>query len=128
MAARRIGIPGLILAALLALTSCDSEPDASRPTLVEGVEMNGGTDVLITGTVAIVHGCIGLNDGSRAFAVVWPRGTQYANDSDTTVRLPDGRTVAVGDDFEGAGGWEHADSPLVPAALPADAQMIASPC
>ena len=85
-----------------------------------GVEMNGGTDVLITGTVAIVRGCIGLNEGDRSFAVVWPRGTHYARNSGTTVQLPDGRTFALGDEFEGGGGWEHAESPLVPSALPAE--------
>jgi hypothetical protein len=61
-----MAIPGSVLAALLALAGCGSEPHASRPTLVEGDEMNGGTDVLIAGRFAIVRGCIGLSEENRS--------------------------------------------------------------
>ena len=52
--------------------------------------------------------------------MVWPRGAHYAEDTGMTLRLPDGRTFDPGDEFEGGGGWEPADSPLVPGNLPGE--------
>ena len=109
----------LTAAVLLALAGCSSEADKDeRPTLLVGVPMNGGTDVRLAGTVSNVRGCVGLSSEGASFPVVWPHGTEYAGGDGTSIRLPDGRILDLGDEFEGGGGFEHPDSSLVPSGIP----------
>jgi hypothetical protein len=120
--ARRL-LPVAASLVLLGASACGSgresvTVDPGRPVLVEGVDMDGGSDVLIAGVVTVVNGCLGLRDGDQAFAVVWPKGSEYEADEGTTFRLPSGHVLDVGDEFSGGGGWEHQDSSLVPSGLP----------
>ena len=110
----------MIAALLFVLTGCQSEAanNEERPTLLVGVPMNGGTDVLISGTVSEVHGCVGLSSEAVSFPVVWPYGTEYASSEGTSIRLPDGRILEMGDEFAGGGGFEAPDSSLVPQEIP----------
>ena len=62
-------------------------------------------EALITGTLALTGECLYIDNAeSGALTALWPFGTQWQPDPPAVV-LPDGATIAVGDQFDGGGGY-----------------------
>lgn len=64
---------------------------------------------IIAGTLVLDGDCLYLDHpGFGVFTPLWPFGTQWQPEPASVV-LPDGSVVAVGDQFEGGGGYHHID-------------------
>ena len=90
----------------------------------------GGTDAVVTGSLVLSNGCVGLVVGDRVLAVIWPSGTELADVDPLTVRLPSGSLVIEGESVSGGGGYPAPDSAgfdmEIPAACELDPDEIAA--
>jgi hypothetical protein len=82
---------GQVIGPVMIARQCD--PDCARE------------EALITGTLALIGECLYIDDPeSGALTALWPFGTQWQPDPPAVV-LPGGATIAVGDQFDGGGGY-----------------------
>jgi hypothetical protein len=73
----------------------------SGTTVLIASAAEGGMDAITRGTVEVVGSCLGVRLGTDLTVVVWPSGASTTGDSIEV----DGRRVAVGDFFQGSGGY-----------------------
>ena len=66
----------------------------------------GGMDALVVGELAVADGCVLLVDeaGGR-YPVVWPAGTDVAEEDPLVLELPSGDRLGLGQSVTGAGGY-----------------------
>lgn len=99
----RVGIPLLAVAATA--LGCSSAPQQlateSGATVLIAAPSDGGMDAIASGTIEMVGPCLGARTGGGLRVVVWPADTSTTGD---TVQA-DGRRVALGESFAGAGGY-----------------------
>lgn len=128
----RQGLSPLVCTLLLgSLISCQDNAPASspsvespsqtaraRPTVLKSAAgvlvlvsgpVNGGSDVRISGELAVEHGCAGVRAGNSFWVVVWPYGTAVADGDTLALTLPDGSELSEGASFTGGGGFSTAD-------------------
>ena len=80
---------------------------------VDGLVTRGGNRVSTGETTAIVsghlikdpRGCLTLEDAPENSVLTFERGTVWANDEHTALRLPNGAVVTIGAELRGGGGW-----------------------
>ena len=51
------------------------------------------------------RGCLTLEDAPENSVLTFERGTVWANDEHTALRLPNGAVVTIGAELRGGGGW-----------------------
>ncbi len=109
-----------------------TEGDVTLMVHKDSLLPRGGEDALITGTLILRNGCVGLALGyapDRVVAVIWPSGTELDDADPLVVRLPSGSLVAEGQSVQGAGGFHAPDSAdialEVPTACDLDPEEIA---
>lgn len=148
----RQGLSPLVCTLLLvSLISCQDNAPASspsaespsqtaraRPTVLKSAagvlvlvsgHTNGSADALISGMLAIKHGCAGVRAGDFFNAVVWPNGTTVAAGDTLALTLPDGSVLSEGANFTGGGGSYTADripdfAPAIPQACQAGPETV----
>lgn len=98
---------GLVaLVALLLLAGCGGRVlSAGEVSVLVGARADSGMEALASGGLAVVGGCLGLED----FVVVWPHGTDVVEADPLRVEVPGVGTVGLGDRVELGGGFvvEH---------------------
>jgi hypothetical protein len=115
-----LGSLALILTALgiWAVMWGPGETDASDPAIAAGnldgpvVRQSlpfdtGGDAALISGTLAVVEGCLVIVDSESSFPVVWPASTTWEATSQAVV-LPNGSLIDLGGRVEGGGSYSDA--------------------
>ena len=101
-----------LLTSVVLLGAC-SEGDSAKVVAAADVMVlvaapaHGGDDASISGTVAIVDGCLGINE----HVAVWPFGTRVTDADGPVIDVPNLGTVTVGDQVTGAGGFEQCARP-----------------
>ena len=101
MRSRRIGLAASVL---LLLAACGGEArrlTAGDVAVLVSAPPDAGMDALGGGTVEVVEGCLGA-DGA---VIIWPHGTEVAEEDPLTIDVPDVGTVGLGDTVELAGGF-----------------------
>jgi hypothetical protein len=98
-------LPGVVLA--LAATACGSARSDERdvasgplPVITPDTQWDGGPTAEVEGPLALRDGCL-LLDGRIVF---WPHGTRW-DAARRAVVLQSAGPVAVGEDFDGGGGY-----------------------
>jgi hypothetical protein len=67
-------------------------------------DVGSGSDARVTGTLAKVGECLGL-ESAGSFAAIWPNATKVIDAESLEIELPDGDVLKLGDGVEGAGGY-----------------------
>ncbi|MCW2793315.1 MAG: hypothetical protein JWO76_2413 [Nocardioides sp.] len=97
-------VPGLIVGCAGGGQQVSTE---SGTTVLLAPQAEGGMDAITRGTVEVVGSCLGVRLGTELSVVVWPSDASTTGDS---VEI-DGQRVAVGDFFQGSGGYLTAPYP-----------------
>lgn len=101
----RLAAAAVAVAAPLLLAGCSGGAQQvsteSGTTVLIAATAQGGMDAITRGTVEVVGSCLGVRLGTELSVVVWPSGASTTGDS---VEI-DGQRVAVGDFFQGTGGY-----------------------
>lgn len=67
---------------------------------------SGGTTAIVSGRLARdARGCLTLEGQPKDSVLSFERGTEWATDHHTAVRLPNGRVIALGEELRGGGGF-----------------------
>jgi hypothetical protein len=94
----------------LSLAGCSNSSGAvvtvGDTTVLVAEPADDGMDALLSGTVQVVGGCLGIN----AYVVVWPNGTEVGVDDPTTVDVPGHGTLNLGDEAKMGGGLVYEPS------------------
>lgn len=105
----RPALAALLVAAALLTAACGGEAGtvtAAGVRVLVGESTSEGMDALLTGRLADVGGCLGIepDETGDAMAVVWPHGTEVVDDAPLTIEVPDDGRYAIGDTVSLAGG------------------------
>ena len=104
MSWRRVGTSSVVAAMCLALGGCGSGRgevvQAEGLAILVGEKSGDAADALLSGTLADVSGCLGVDDT----VVVWPHGTKVVEEHPLTVAVPGLGRVGLGDQVKLGGG------------------------
>lgn len=99
----------VLLLALVVACGNDDSADVGSGSSVDGPVVahpsegdGSGSEALTEGPLTMSGGCLLVGE----FPVVWPYGTTWDAEAET-VRLSDGRAVALGDRVSGGGGYPY---------------------
>jgi hypothetical protein len=105
---------GLVLAGCAGAGSGSVVRSPSGDVLI-APESDGGDAALVSGTVQMVDGCLGIGDS----VALWPHGTRVTRDDPLTIDVPGTGPVEVGSAVRGSGGFlkpgTHGGEPPLPA-------------
>lgn len=101
----------LTLPALLAGCGGSDVVTAGDVTVLVGERSQEGMEALLSGRLAVLDGCLGLEseDEVASYVVVWPHGTEVVDEDPLTISVPDDGEHSVGDRLQ-VGGGETAPS------------------
>jgi hypothetical protein len=100
-AAHTAAVAGTVLLAAGCSGAGQQVSTESGTTVLIASASTGGMDAITRGTVEVVGSCLGVRLGTDLTIVVWPSGASTTGDS---IEI-DGQRVAVGDFFQGSGGY-----------------------
>lgn len=108
--ASRLLPTAVLIPAVALMGSCRSEDgpavfETPRAAVLVASPGEGGDAALVTGTVAIVDGCLAIGN----HVAIWPSGTRIADPDGPVVDVPGLGTVTVGDRVLGGGGYFQAE-------------------
>ena len=91
-----------VLALALAIGGCGGSSDRSGGDGVSTYPpLNGGMEANMQGTLALLHGCLGLQNGDTFSRIALPEGSFRFDGHQLVFR---GRTITLGSTFQDAGG------------------------
>lgn len=106
--------PFLALGVAAALAGCGGGEviSAGNVTVLVSERTGSGMDALGGGRLEVVGGCLGAS-GS---VIVWPHGTEVADEDPLTIEIPDEGTYALGEEVRLGGGYvlEHSSEDVEP--------------
>ena len=104
MSCRRVATISVVAAMCWALGGCaggrGEVVHAAGVAILVGEKSGDAADALLTGTLADVSGCLGVDDT----VVVWPHGTRVVQERPLTVAVPGLGRVGLGDEVKLGGG------------------------
>ena len=92
--------------ALILVAGCGGQVIAAGDVDVLVAASSGdGMDAMGGGTLEVVGGCLGVS----GFVVVWPHGTEVADEDPLTIEIPGNGSFALGESVQVGGGFvvEH---------------------
>lgn len=90
------------LVVLFAVRGCSGKVvDAGGVKVLVAGHQSGGMDALGGGRLAVVGDCL----GARGDVYVFPQGTEVTDEDPLTIDIPGVGEVALGEEFNIAGGW-----------------------
>ena len=108
----RVKVLGPLAVLGLLVAACGADPQvldrAGTGHVLVGGDMNGGSDMLISGEVLMVGDCLGIRSELEEYVVVWPAGTELVEADDLAIDVPGIGRVEPGQRVSFGGGIEKA--------------------
>jgi hypothetical protein len=101
----------MALPALLAGCGASDVVTAGDVTVLVGERSQEGMEALLSGRLAVLDGCLGLEseEAAASYVVIWPHGTEVVGEDPVSISVPDDGEYSVGDRLQ-VGGGETASS------------------
>lgn len=113
MRAQTVVVATALLSTTLAACGGPQVIDAGDATVLISERTGGAMDALLSGTLAVVDGCLGIKDADHHdTVVVWPHGTEVTSREPAVIDIPGLGEIGLGDEVSVGGGVVRNDGPV----------------